>query len=206
MIRRTILVMAATVVPLVAIPAAGAGAQSNTRPFVIGTGNPTCNNWSGEFKFVPPLTNGGVATSETVIFKAKAAGCSSGVPAPHRGVVSSTTVVSGPGANNCANFIPPLTSTINIPIAFTDNVVWHPTNLALANSTISFPGPLTVTSPTLGGSPITIGAVNGVVTGSFATPTASISVTTVPSWNTISSRCASALKTLNIGAGSTGTF
>ncbi len=215
MIRKTILVSAAALVPVVAISVGLAGAQipvHNVAPNVVGAGNPVCAGaWSGTYTFNPPLTNGGAATTETIKFKGKAKPCAGGVPVPVKGKVVAVLVVNGAGANNCLNIFPPLNSTVNFPIPFVANVAWAPTNIA--PTMVNFPS-ITVTSPPLGGMPINVSYMNGVVAGagnSYPTAAASVSIYTVKPWNTImagaGNNCPNGLGNLAVSAaGTTGTF
>jgi len=208
MTRRSVLLMAAALVSVLAIPVGGAGAQTDN---VIGTGNPTCTGaWSGKITFAPPLKNGGVATGEKATIKATAKPCTSGVPVPTKGTLSGTEVITGAGANNCALLLPPPPAAVTIAFAWLEKIKWHPSNIHFTQ--VAYPS-ATVTS-TVTAAPVTFGATGPTTAGSsYVTAAATQSVNTVKTYAVITGgtagNCgnASGLASVAISAvGTTGTF
>jgi hypothetical protein len=179
--RGTKLLLCAAGAAAIASTALGSPASAITG--VTGTGTTTCSaGWNGVMTFNPALKTGGTATSVVVAVKASFTGCTGGTPTPTGGTYIAKGVVSGPGANNCANWfaaplaVPPLVTFNQAPLD--GNVSWSPATINSSNASFT-------------AMRIFTGAANrllvklsppgtSLVTGSYA-PTASLALRVVPS-------------------------
>ncbi len=213
MIRRSVLTGAALLVSLIVLPAAASSAQF--RPDPVGTGITHCNGgWTGKLEFSPPLIAGGTATTEGVDIIATVATCAGGTPTPTNGTMDGKGVVSGVGANNCANYfatpVPPggIDSFFFSP-NFGGAIYWTPTSI----SPSSYQLPTITATTTLATAPVKFKAPAVSVTGSYPTATGKFAFKTVKLLGTIlgtaPGNCGntSGLKVLQIaGPGSSGKF
>ena len=136
----------AIVATAAAIASAGALAFASAGPAaaldnVTGTGTTTCSaGYAGTFTFSPALKTGGTSTKEEVEVELSFTGCSGGTPVPVSGHYGAKGIVSGAGANNCANWFAPAVGTTpgiavrNFNLAPLDgDVAWSPTNINQSN-------------------------------------------------------------------------
>jgi hypothetical protein len=172
----------AIITAIAALASAGALAFASVGPAaavdnVTGTGTTTCSaGYAGQFTFSPPLKAGGISTSEEVAVELSFTGCSGGSPVPVSGHYGAKGIVSGAGANNCANwFAPAVGSTPGIAsrtfnaAPLDGDVAWSPTTINQSNVRFSNMRIRTGTGATnylTFKLPIPPGT--GVVTGSYA--------------------------------------
>jgi len=136
----------AIITAVAAIASAGALAATSAGPAAatvnpVGTGTTTCSaGYRGTFTFNPALRAAGTATTEGVVVKLSFAGCSGGTPVPASGQYAAKGIVSGAGANNCANwFAPPVGTSPGIATRIFNQapldgaVAWSPTTISPSN-------------------------------------------------------------------------
>jgi hypothetical protein len=172
MTRRMVLMMAAALVSVLAIPVGvAAGAHLSG---VTGTGITTCaNQWSGKLTFNPRLKNAGMATMETVRIKAVAKPCAGGTPTPPLAKVIGEGVITGAGANSCGTIFAG-GGVFAFSPSFIENLDWAG---GINSSTAAFPN---VTESNITDPPyVSFSFSPGVVTGSFPTGGASQSIKTI---------------------------
>jgi hypothetical protein len=195
-----------------AIASAGALAFASAGPAaaldnVTGTGTTTCSaGYAGTFTFSPALKTGGTSTTEEVEVDLNFTGCSGGTPVPVSGHYVAKGIVSGAGANNCANWFAPAVGTTpgvavrNFNLAPLDgDVAWSPTTINQSNVRFSSmrirtrPGTtnyLTFKLPNTGA---------GVVAGSYA-PTSQLvlRVTPAQTYAALSAACTTGVPAVKI--------
>jgi hypothetical protein len=129
-----------------AIASAGALAFASVGPAaaldnVTGTGTTTCSaGYAGTFTFSPALKTGGTSTKEEVEVELSFTGCSGGTPVPVSGHYVAKGIVSGAGANDCANWFAPAVGitpgvavrTFNLA-PLDGDVAWSPTTINQSN-------------------------------------------------------------------------
>ena len=104
MIRKLLLVAAATAMPLGIIAATGSLASAKAAPPVNATtATVTCSGISGTAKFSPAVTESETAGSASITIKAKLTGCttSDGVTVTGAGVSGTLTTTRTAGENGC---------------------------------------------------------------------------------------------------------
>jgi hypothetical protein len=195
-----------------AIASAGALAFASAGPAaaldnVTGTGTTTCSaGYAGTFTFSPALKTGGTSTTEEVEVDLNFTGCSGGTPVPVSGHYVAKGIVSGAGANNCANwFAPAVGATPGIAVRtfnlapLDGDVAWSPTTINQSNVRFSSmrirtrPGTtnyLTFKLPNTGA---------GVVAGSYA-PTSQLvlRVTPAQTYAALSAACTTGVPAVKI--------
>ncbi len=197
----------AIITAIAAITSAGALAFASVGPAaavdnVTGTGTTTCSaGYAGTFTFSPALKAGGTSTKEEVEVELSFTGCSGGAPVPVSGHYGAKGIVSGAGANDCANWfapavgITPGTAVRTFNLARLDgDVAWSPTSINQSN--VRFNNMRIRTRPGLTNY-LTFKLPNtgaGLVTGSYA-PTSQLVLRVAAAQNY------AALSTLCSGAG-----
>ncbi len=167
-----------------------------------GTGTSTCSaNYTGHITFSPALRAGGAATREAVGVDISFGGCSGGSPVPVSGSYGAKGVVTGAGANNCANWFAAAVGTAPGIAARTFN------NAPLDGDVAWSPGTINESNVRFGNVRIKTGAGSshyltfmlpvppgsGVVTGSYS-PTSQLVLRVAPAqtYAALSASCASA--------------
>ena len=205
----------AIVTAIAAIASAGALAFASVGPAAavdnvtgIGTGTTTCSaGYAGQFTFSPPLKAGGTATSEEVAVELSFTGCSGGSPVPVSGHYGAKGIVSGAGANNCANwFAPAVGSTPGIAsrtfnaAPLDGDVAWSPATINQSNVRFSNMRIRTGTGATNYLTfKLPIPAGSGVVTGSYAPASQlTLRVTPAQTYAALSSMCTTGVPAVKI--------
>lgn len=185
MLRRSILTGGALLVSLVFIPATASSANFRLNPVAIGITH--CNGaWSGKLQFTPALVTGGTAAQVEVSVTAVVAACTGGSPPPTSGKLIGKGVITGAGANNCANYFatpapPGGTDPMTFSTPLQGDIVWTPTGIA--PSTISVAA-MSVTTTT-NAAAVTFKAPVVTVTGSYPTTSGKFRFNTVKALSTI---------------------
>jgi hypothetical protein len=122
----------------VAIASTALGSPAAAISNVTGTGTTTCTTgWNGTMTFHPALKTGGIAHQEEVGLTVAFNGCTGGTPTPTSGRYAGKGIVSGAGANNCANwFAAPLATPplVTFNTAHLDgDVAWTPGTINSSN-------------------------------------------------------------------------
>ena len=218
----------AIITAVAAIASAGALAFASVGPAAaldsvtgIGTGTTTCSaGYAGQFTFSPALKAAGTSTSEEVVVELSFDGCSGGAPVPASGHYVAKGIVSGAGANNCANwFAPAVGITPGIAVRtfnsapLDGDVSWTPTTISQSN--VRF-GNMRIRTGTGATNYLTfklpIPPGTGVVTGSYA-PTSQLvlRVTPAQTYAALSTACTTGVPAVKIvpsspAGSSTGTW
>jgi hypothetical protein len=215
----------AIITAIAAIASAGVLAFASVGPAaalanVTGTGTTTCSaSYTGKFTFSPALKNGGTSTKEEVGVELSFSGCSLGTPVPVSGHYGAKGIVSGAGANDCANWfapavgITPGTAVRTFNAAPLDgDVAWSPTTINQSN--VRFSNMRIRTRPGLTNY-LTFKLPNagtGLVTGSYA-PTSQLVLRVSPAqtYAALSTACTTGVAAVNIvqtspAGSSTGTW
>jgi len=167
-------------------------AAASAGPPVTGTGTPLCNaGYTGTMTFTTPLKNGGTATSEEISLQLKFTGCSGGAPVPTAGVYGAKGIVTGAGANDCAHYFSPPSTTPPIvnfdPNAHLDGVVaWSPAG-TINPSNVSF-AKMRIWTSAAGHLKIVLPPAGSLVTGSYA-PAASVVLRTAQNFAAVTTAC-----------------
>ena len=195
-----------------AIASAGALAFASAGPAaaldnVTGTGTTTCSaGYAGTFTFSPALKTGGTSTTEEVEVDLNFTGCSGGTPVPVSGHYVAKGIVSGAGANNCANwFAPAVGATPGIAVGnfnlapLDGDVAWSPTSINQSNVRFSNMRIRTGTGATNYLTFKLPNAGTGVVAGSYA-PTSQLvlRVTPAQTYAALSAACTTGVPAVKI--------
>jgi hypothetical protein len=107
----------AIITAVAALASAGALAVTSAGPAAAmvgppGVGTTTCSaGYTGKVTFLPALQTVGTSSTEEVAVTLNFTGCAGGTPVPVSGKYVAKGVVSGPGANTCANWFAPSVGT-----------------------------------------------------------------------------------------------
>lgn len=196
--RTTKLLLCAAGAATLAATAMGSPAAASMAP--PGVGSPLCNaGYTGTMDFHPALANGGTATNEEVELTMQFTGCSGGSPVPTAGRYVAKGIVTGAGANACANwFVAPLGTppVVNFnPSAHLDGVVtWSPTSINASNVSFS---KLRIYTGGGGHLSIRLPTAASLVTGSYVS-TANLTLRTAQNFTAVSTSCTTGLPALKI--------
>jgi hypothetical protein len=191
-----------------ALASAGVLLGTQAGPAIAGvtaTGTTTCTaGWAGTMTFSPALKTGGTASTVEVGMTVTFSGCTGGSVVPSSGVYAAKGIVTGAGANNCANWFASASATppyevVNFsPSAKLDGAVsWSPTSINSSN--VSFPS-MRIRTGAAGWFTIRLAnpATLGTVTGSYAS-TSSLALRTAQSYPTVvNTECPSGVSSLTI--------
>lgn len=217
----------AIITAIAAIASAGALAFGSVGPAAavgrvtgIGTGTTTCSaSYAGRFTFSPALKTGGTSTKEEVEVQLAFSGCSGGLPVPVSGLYGAKGIVSGAGANNCANwFAPAVGITPGIAVRtfnsapLDGDVSWSPSSISQSNVRFSSMRIRTGTGATNYLTFKLPNAGTGVVTGSYA-PTSQLVLRVSPAqtYAALSTACTTGVPAVKVvqtspAGSSTGTW
>lgn len=215
----------AIIAAVAALASAGALALTATGPAAamnnpVGVGTTTCTaGYTGTMNFFPALKTGGTSTTEEVSLNLSFNTCTGGTPTPVAGKYVAKGIVSGAGANNCANWFAPSVGTspgIAIRIfnqaPLDGDVVWSPSSISPSNVRFN-----NIRIRTGAGTFHRLALVlpntgSGVVTGSYAAVSNLILlVSTAQNYPAVTTTCTTGLSSLTIvpsygSSNSTGTW
>jgi hypothetical protein len=145
MIRKLLMVAAATALPLGLVGLVGVSSSSASTPPLVANGTVNCTTIAGKIAFVPPLTSSGNSNSETATVAIKLSGCTStasNLPAGSIITGSSSATISSTTSNNTANSC----ASLGASKAQTETIKWKDKNSSgvtlakLAPSVVAFSG------------------------------------------------------------------